>query len=116
MRQVRVLEDGPDGKARLVAFSLDTGLVSDAYELEFTWYGDERVTWQQRSGQIIKAQQGSYELAPSADGTGTEVTYSLTVELAVPMLGLLKRKAERVVMDTALNQLKKYVEEQVGIS
>ncbi|MEP7021528.1 MAG: cyclase, partial [Pseudonocardiales bacterium] len=29
---------------------------------------------------------------------------------AIPMLGLLKRKAERVVMDTALKELKKRVE------
>jgi hypothetical protein len=40
------------------------------------------------------------------------VTYSLAVDLVIPMLGLLKRKAERVVMDTALKELKKRVEGQ----
>jgi hypothetical protein len=41
----------------------------------------------------------------------TQVTYTLSVDLAIPMLGLLKRKAERVVMDTALKELKKRVEQ-----
>ena len=40
----------------------------------------------------------------------TEVTYSLAVDLAIPMLGLLKRKLEKMVMDTALKELKKRVE------
>ena len=39
------------------------------------------------------------------------MTYTLAVDLAIPMLGLLKRKAERIVMDTALKELKKRVEE-----
>ena len=38
------------------------------------------------------------------------MTYSLTVDLAIPMLGMLKRKAEKVIMDTALKELKKRVE------
>ena len=55
-----------------------------------------------------KMQHGSYVLRP--DGAATEVTYSLTVDLAIPMLGMLKRKAERVIMDTALKELKRRVE------
>ena len=51
---------------------------------------------------------GSYVLARV--GGSTEVTYSLTVEIAIPMLGLLKRKLEKMVMDTALKELKKRVE------
>jgi hypothetical protein len=58
---------------------------------------------------MMRAQNGSYELERDADGR-THVTYSLTVDLSIPMLGLLKRKAERVVMDTALKELKKRVE------
>jgi len=43
-------------------------------------------------------------------GASTEVTYQLAVDLVIPMLGLLKRKAEKVIMDTALKELKKRVE------
>jgi hypothetical protein len=56
----------------------------------------------------MKSQEGSYELSES-DGT-TEVTYRLAVDLTVPMLGMFKRKAEKMIMDTALKGLKKRVE------
>jgi hypothetical protein len=38
------------------------------------------------------------------------VTYSLTVDLAIPMIGMIKRKAEKIIMDTALKELKRRVE------
>ncbi|HME78564.1 MAG TPA: cyclase, partial [Mycobacterium sp.] len=41
---------------------------------------------------------------------GTDVTYELTVDIAIPMIGLLKRKAERRLIDSALKDLKKRVE------
>jgi hypothetical protein len=34
----------------------------------------------------------------------------LAVDLNIPMLGMFKRKAEKVIMDTALKGLKKRVE------
>ena len=42
---------------------------------------------------------------------GCEVSYRLTVDLAMPMLSMIKRKAEKDVVDAALKQLKKRVEE-----
>ena len=108
VKKAEVLESSPDGRARRVAFSLDAGVVRDEYELEYTWTGDTLVEWHLVAGQMMTAQQGSYALQV-VDGS-TIVTYSLTVELAIPMLGQLKRKAERIVMDTALKELKKRVE------
>lgn len=112
VKQARVLESGPDGRARRVAFTLDAGIVRDQYELVYVWSGDERVEWELTSGQMMRAQQGSYLLQanPAGADAGTYVTYTLSVELIIPVLGLLKRKAERVVMDTALKELKKRVE------
>jgi len=109
VKKADVLEEFADGRARRVAFTLDAGVIRDQYELEYEWSGDTRVEWHLVSGQMMRAQQGSYVLEPHAVGA-TLVTYSLTVDLAIPMLGLLKRKAERVVMDTALKELKKRVE------
>jgi len=109
LTRTEVLELGADGRARRVAFRLESSVVNDVYELVYDWRGDHRVMWHQVRGETIKAQDGSYTLVARPDG-GTHVTYSLSVELAMPMLGALKRKAERVVMDTALKELKKYVE------
>lgn len=109
VKRAEVLETGPDGRARRVAFTLDAGIVRDQYELSYVWTDDERVEWDLVQGQMMRAQHGSYTLR--ADGPGrTYVTYTLSVDLIIPMLGLLKRKAERVVMDTALKELKKRVE------
>lgn len=111
VQHAEVLEEGPDGRARRVAFTLDAGIVRDSYELTYEWTGDQRVEWRLASGEMMRAQQGSYVLVQGEDGR-TTVTYTLSVDLVVPMLGLLKRKAERVVMDTALKELKKRVEAQ----
>ncbi len=98
-----------DGRARQVRFELDAGVVKDDYVLEYDWAADDaRVDWHLVSGQMQKSQTGSYVLAPHGDGT--EVTYSLAVDLSIPMLGMFKRKAEKVIMDTALRELKKRVE------
>ena len=44
------------------------------------------------------------------DFAGTRVHYELTVELAVPLPGLLKRRAAGLIMGSALKELKKQVE------
>ena len=43
------------------------------------------------------------------------MTYQLAVDLELPLLGMLKRKAEKVIVDTALKGLKHRVESQVGV-
>lgn len=109
VKTVEVTRAGEDGRAKRVRFGLDAGLIKDAYELEYTWAGNGMsVTWELVIGQMQKAQHGSYTLrrVPGA----TEVTYSLTVQLNVPLVGPLRRKAERTIMDIALKELRKRVE------
>ena len=108
-KQVDVLETGPDGRARRVHFVLDAGAVKDDYVLHYTWDGDRRVSWQLVQGQMQKRQEGSYTLVETAPGS-TEVTYAIAIDLSIPMLGMIKRKAEKVILDTALKELKKRVE------
>ena len=55
-----------------------------------------------------KSQRGSYRLEPGAGGT--TVTYTLAVELNIPLIGMFRRKAEKMIMDTALKELKRQVE------
>jgi uncharacterized membrane protein len=107
-KRVEVLETGPDGRARQVHFVLDAGAVKDDYVLEYTWDGDRQVSWTLVKGQMQKRQEGSYTLE-EGDGR-TEVTYRIAIDLSIPMLGMIKRKAEKVILDTALKELKKRVE------
>jgi hypothetical protein len=57
---------------------------------------------------MLKSLDGSYTLTPA--GARTEVTYQLAVDVKIPMLGMIKRKAEKVIIDRALAGLKKRVE------
>ena len=107
-KKVEVLEDGPAGRAQRVHFVLDAGAVKDDYVLDYTWDGDRQVSWTLVKGQMQKRNDGSYTLQEK-DGA-TEVTYSITIDLSIPMLGMIKRKAEKVILDTALKELKKRVE------
>jgi ribosome-associated toxin RatA of RatAB toxin-antitoxin module len=107
-KTVEVLDTGPDGRARRVRFVIDATVLSDDYVLDYTWDDDRQVSWTLVSSRLMKRQDGSYTLREA--GGGTEVTYRLTVDMAIPMIGLLKRRAEKVVLDTALKELKKRVE------
>jgi hypothetical protein len=108
IQRAAVVETGADGRARRVEFALSAGPVRDTYELSYVWTGDRAVEWTLVKGQMMKAQDGRYSLEPTP--SGTHVTYWLSVDLIIPMLGQLKRKAERMVMDQALRELKKRVE------
>jgi ribosome-associated toxin RatA of RatAB toxin-antitoxin module len=110
VKQTEVLETGTDGNPSQVRFTLDAGPFKDVYTLSYTWAGDGlSVNWNLVKGQMQRAQTGTYQLTP--EGDSTRVTYTLAVALVVPMIGLFRRKAEKMIMDTALKELKRRVEE-----
>lgn len=108
VKSTEVLSASDDGRAEEVAFVLDAAPIRDEYTLTYEWDGDAQVTWSLVQAKMLKAMEGAYILDPRGDAT--EVTYQLQVDLAIPMIGLLKRKGERVVIDTALRGLKRRVE------
>jgi hypothetical protein len=112
VKQVTVLERLPDGRGSKVRFVLDAGAIRDTYVLEYTWdfdkVGTGTLSWSLVESTVLKALDGAYVLS-AVDG-GTDVRYSLAVDLRIPMLGMLRRKAEKAIIDAALNELKKRVE------
>jgi hypothetical protein len=102
--------DGAGGRAERVRFVLDAGPFKDDYVLAYEWEGDDAVLWSlAERGRMLAAMSGSYRLAERPDGD-TGVTYELAVDVAIPMIGMLKRKVEKRIIDTALKGLKKRVE------
>jgi uncharacterized membrane protein len=108
IKTVTVNGTDASGRPAEATFVLDAGVIKDTYTLAYDWQGDDRVEWHLVKGRALKSQDGSYELSEASGGT--EVTYRLAVDLNVPMLGIVKRKAEKAIMDTALKGLKKRVE------
>ncbi len=96
-----------DNRAKTVRMELDHNLVKDRYVLSYDW-SPNRVTWKLVEGTLLRAMDGAYELV--AKGPTTAVTYHLTVDINMPMIGLFKRKAEKTIVDGALKNLKKRVE------
>lgn len=110
VKETEVLETEESGRARRVRFVLDASPIRDEYALVYDWH-PEHVSWQlDEPGKMLRAMNGAYVLAPLASGA-TQVTYRLEVQVSIPLLGMLKRKAEKVIIDTALKGLKKRVEQ-----
>lgn len=113
VKTAEVLSRDADGRAAEVRMVLDAGLVRDDYVLAYDWDGEDAVSWRLVRGQVMKAQDGSYRLHESSDGS-TEVRYDLSVELTIPLPGLVRRRAEGMIMNAALAGLKKRVEALAG--
>lgn len=109
VKEVEVLSVYEDQRPAEARFVLDAGAIKDTYSLSYEWDDDAEVRWTLVDGGLLRAMDGSYTLVDTGDG-GTQVTYQLTVEVSIPLLGLMKRKAEKVIIDTALKELKKRVE------
>jgi carbon monoxide dehydrogenase subunit G len=108
IKSASVVETTADGKPAQARFVMDAGVLKDEYVLAYDW-NDTGVSWELVGKSAVqKSQVGSYALAPKGDGT--EVTYRLAVDISMPMLGMFKRKAEKMIMDSALKELKKRVE------
>jgi len=113
VRSAEVVGRGSDGRASRVRFQLDAGVIKDSYVLSYDWDDDAGVRWDlAEPGSVITALSGGYLLA-DADGA-TKVTYDLAVDVRIPMPGMLKRRAEKTIIDTALRGLKDRAEARRG--
>jgi ribosome-associated toxin RatA of RatAB toxin-antitoxin module len=109
-KDCEVLETDQRGFPKTARLVLDAAVLKDTMVLTYDWkrVDSGSVTWTLVSSSLLRGLDGAYHLAPK--GSGTDVTYELSVDLLIPMIGLLKRKAERRLTDTALKDLKKRVE------
>ncbi|MFP8963506.1 SRPBCC family protein [Streptomyces nanhaiensis] len=110
VKEAEVLSTDDRGRAERVRLLLDAGAIRDEHTLAYEWTGPEEVRWSLVRSQMLRTLDGVYRLRSLDGGSRTEVTYQLTVDVKIPMLGMIKRKAEKVIIDRALDGLKKRVE------
>ena len=109
VRSAEVVETDPGGGPRRVRFSLDAGLIRDSYVLAYEWDADVAVRWQlDEAGSTVTEMSGAYLLAD--EGGATRVSYELAVATKMPLPGLIRRRAEKTIVDTALRGLKSRAE------
>lgn len=109
IRELTVQETGKDGRAKRARLTFDGGPFSDTVGLAYGWEDDDRVTWElAEPGTVVTGLHGTYDLAEK--GGVTEVTYELAVDVRIPVIGMVKRKGEKRIIDSALKGLKRRVE------
>lgn len=112
IKKAEVLSEDEQGWPLQVQLTLDAGVIKDTYVLAYTWDvgedGTGVVSWELVKSSILKSLDGIYRLSGTADQT--DVVYELTVDLSIPVIGMLRRKAEKTIIETALKGLKKRVE------
>jgi len=108
VKEVQVLEQDKDGRGYKVRFEVSMLGLSGWYALTYTYNGEKGISWTFVDGSPIKNLEGEYVLEPS--GGSTKVVYRASVEPGIPMIGFMKRKMEKQVIDIALKGLKKRVE------
>lgn len=99
------------GRAIEVAFEVSQAGVGAKYTLVYVYgSGGRSLSWttSEASG-AVKDIQGEYVLEPAAP-VSTKVTYRTQIDLAIPLMGFMKRQAEKIIITTALEGLKKRVE------
>jgi len=106
IKEAEVIERDDQGRPALVRFRAAAMGHSARYVLRYDHAGaPARLAWVLAEGDIVKVLDGEYQFEPAAGG-GTEVTYHLAAELAVPLPGFVKRRAETKIVTTALEDLK----------
>jgi len=105
VRSADVVAEFEDGRAERVHFNLDVPPIRDEYTLQYLWEGADSVTWWLVEGKVLTHMDGTYQLRGLGDGT-TEVTYRLALDVAIPLIGMIKRKGEKLIIDAALKGLK----------
>jgi ribosome-associated toxin RatA of RatAB toxin-antitoxin module len=109
VQEATIVSTGPEGWAEQVFFRLDVSPIKDEYTLAYEWDGYDEVTWTLVEGKMLRMLDGAYTLHYLGTGS-TEVTYRLALDVSIPLIGMLKRKGEKILIDTALKGLKKRVE------
>jgi len=114
--QVEVLSvfDDPWARVAEARFVMDQAGIADEHVYVYEWDADQEVRWHLREpARMVRSLNGVYATR-SLDEASTEVSYSLSVHVSIPMLGMMRRKAEKVITDTALKGLKRRVESAGG--
>jgi len=108
MKAVKILE-GEQVKPTKVEMSLASGALRDEATLIFDWSSfPAALSFSLESADLLTEMDGHQEL--KSIGDETEVSYSLTVALSMPVPDMMRQKAEKAVVDQTLKELKAHIE------
>ncbi len=106
-----VLEKGTESFPAKVRFEAESFGRRSSYVLAYSADVPNQFAWSLVEGDVAREIAGSYSFA-QADGSSqiTNVSYELTIDLAVKLPAFIKRRAEDKILQSALADFKQRVE------
>jgi len=109
VKHVEVLERDEQGRGARVEYRVAGLGRSIHYVLEYDYSEyPAAFSWKLLEGDVLRRLDGRYGFEP--EGDGTRVTYDLAIEVAIPLPGIIRRRAAGMIMGAALRELKKEAE------
>jgi hypothetical protein len=106
VKHVAVLERDADGRGTRVEYRVAGLGQSIHYVLAYDYAeAPGAFSWRLEEADKLRRLDGRYGF--EAEGAGTRVAYDLAIDVAIPLPGLIKRQAARMIVNTALKELKK---------
>ena len=110
VKEAKILESDGEGRGLRVEYRAAALGKSVRYILAYDYTkAPDEFSWQFVEGDMLRRLDGSYRFEAESP-TATRVHYELAVDLAMPLPGLVKRRAAGLIMGSALKELKKQVE------
>ncbi|MBT2267290.1 SRPBCC family protein [Rhodococcus erythropolis] len=107
-KKITIESTHDDGRPHRVRMAVSVLGINDEQVVDYTFEGDEKVTWTLVESGQQNQQDGSYVLTPT--DSGTKVTFELTIDPKIPLPGFLVKKAQKTALETASKGLTKFVE------
>jgi Polyketide cyclase / dehydrase and lipid transport len=105
-KSAEVVDTFADGRPHHVKATLKIMGITDKEVLEYHW-GRWWMVWDAEPTFQQHAQHGEYNLTP--EGGGTRVRFDITIELLAPIPNFLMKRAKEIVLDVALEGLRRRV-------
>ncbi|OMB97218.1 cyclase [Mycobacterium sp. NS-7484] len=105
-RRVDVLDRYPHGRPHHVKTTVRLLGVTDKEILEYHW-GENWMVWDAEANLQQRGQHVEYNLTPEMDRT--RVRFDIIVDLAMPIPDFLIRRGKKLVLDVAIERLRREV-------
>lgn len=100
---VEVIDRHDDGRPKQVRMNVSLMGISDDQVVEYSWSGNT-VKWELVESSQQKEQRAEYRLTET--DAGTHVEFDMTVDLKIPVPGMLVKRGQKKVLETATKGLR----------
>ena len=109
IKQVEVHERDGSGRPTSATVRIEAGVLKDRAKLNYDYSSfPNAISFTLEEADLMTEMTGSYAIKD--EGDSCSVTYSLNVQVSMPVPEMMRKKAESATIDAALAQLKKKFE------